>query len=300
MAINLSDLTRTLVYQNQATIQAVHADTEAIRGVDRESEKLQNRWSWVAVLGGIVGAAGVVIGFVTGFGNPAAIGLLLVIGAFVLILGIAFRAKFARRNFADKRYELLHHLLQLLDKDTAAEAAVTVRLDLARPDTAQKFVSKGQVGYWKAKFFEDPWLQLTGRLLDGTAYSLTVVEKCQHRSRWKTSRSGKSKHKTKTKTATMAVLRLKPKPSKHRHLARLASDAADAVQLPSWAMLKSIEIEGGVLLLKASVKSEWSVPAAERGQPLCDGVQLIAMMFLSLYQVVNLSKVLTKAEPGAA
>ena len=95
-------------------------------------------------------------------------------------------------------------------------------------------------------------------------------------------------------------VRLKPKPSKHTQLDRLAPGVADAVQLPGWAALKSIEVEGGVLLLKASVKSDWSVPAARHGLPGRDGVQLIAMMFLSLYQVVNLSKVLTKAEPGAA
>lgn len=298
MAIQLSELARTLVYHNQAEIQTIQSDVEAIRRFDRKNEKLRSIWGWLALAGGIVCVLGGITGIATD--SPVVFWSLLVIGAIFIIVGNIFRLWHKRLNFDDDRYELLGQVLRLLEKDSASNAVVQARLDLGRPDARMKFVRKGSAGRWEAKFYEDQWLRLAGRLLDGTSYNLAVTERFQHRVRWTTSRSGKWKNKRKTKSATKAVLRLKPKPSKHLHLWKLAPDAANAIQLPDWAWVKSIAVEGGVLVLKVSVKVDWGVPLPDRERPWCDGVHLIAMMFLSLYQIVNLSKVLTKAGPGVA
>ena len=156
------------------------------------------------------------------------------------------------------------------------------------------------------KYYEDPWLHLRGRLLDGTTYDLTVIERFQVRSRWKRGRSGKMKHKTKTKSATVVVLRLKPKAAKHAYLQRLASDARNAVQLPGWVQLRDLGVADGLLVLKVGTKTVWSVPdhpnkPSKRGQaPKTEvphnGQQMTAMMFLSLYQVLNLSRAISKGQ----
>ena len=36
-----------------------------------------------------------------------------------------------------------------------------------------KLKRKGQVKQWKVEYYVDPWLTLTGRLLDGSAHSVS-------------------------------------------------------------------------------------------------------------------------------
>ncbi|MCZ7648688.1 MAG: hypothetical protein M5U26_26100 [Planctomycetota bacterium] len=49
--------------------------------------------------------------------------------------------------------------------------------------------------------------------------------------------------------------------------------------------------EPGSLLLKAALKGEWAVKESKAGEVTCvDGVKLVALMFLSLYQALNLAR----------
>ncbi len=287
---------RRQVYQTTGAVAQILEDVGRLEERDKHHEQRMGQWGAVAGLGGLLLVSGVILGVATSFASGVLIGGLLASGAIALIVGLVVRFQYGRGNFDDKRYRLLGKLLHLIGKDTAQEAQLQVRLDLRRPDTRDKFVSEGSAGPWKVKFYRDPWLQLQGRLLDGTSFQVAAIELSQYRSRWKTSASGKSKHKSKTKTATEAVLCLRPKITKYEHAVQFSAEAAkDAVKLPDWVALKSIDITDRGLTLKVKAKAPWNI--ASRGkQPERDGVHMIAMMFLSLYQILNLSRAMSKAE----
>lgn len=100
------------------------------------------------------------------------------------------------------------------------------------------------------------------------------------------------KHKTKTKTASEFALRLKPKAKRYQHLTDIGRDVRSVVQLPPSVDLKGITVQDGGLVLKVKCKRPWT--EGEKGRQNSSGSRIVAMMFLSLYQVLNLSRRMTK------
>ncbi|MFT7643966.1 MAG: hypothetical protein ACI9G1_005732 [Pirellulaceae bacterium] len=238
--------TSTLVYQSDAIISSIQADIDQIRQFDKEKEGKQRVWGASAIVAVVTGVALFLLGVM--MEQP-----ILVAGTVLgAVTGIACGIMWwlsKGYNVDDDRYQLLSGILRLISADTAKDAPVNVNMDLRRPDHKTKYTRKGTAGHWNVNFYEDSWLNLRGKLLDGASYNLVLIEKFQARSRWKTSRSGKSKRKTKTKTATGAILRIKPKAAKHGYLENLSADVATAVKLPNWVELKSVTMENGVLVL---------------------------------------------------
>ncbi len=297
MSSPLELATRTLIYENRATIANVLAYIGELQQLDKVSEKRAKRWGCAALSAIPLAIFGVFIGAITsGRDVPVFMFGIWGVAAVLLIVGLILWLSNRRYNLEDRRYLLTGKVLELLAKDSAADALVDVKMDLRKPGHASKFTRQGKVRDWKVKYFEDTWLQLRGRLLDGTSYQLIVLEKFQARSKWTRSRSGKSKHKSKTKSATDVALRLKPKTNKYAQLTTLSHDAAAAVQLPPWVTLKALQVSDGTLLLKAGTKLPWDIPSEKmKLQGQGNGVDMIAMMFVSLYQVLNLSRIITKA-----
>ncbi len=296
MATPIDIARKSHVYGARATTRQLLADIAQLRDLDKLSEKQQRRWTMVALAGVLLTVGSIIIGVVTGFSIPLLVVGLLLLSVGALITGIVMSVLHGRMNYDNKRYEMLNGVLDLLGRDTHPDAVLHVRMDLRNPNHQQKFRTTGQAGPWKVRYFEDPWMNVQGRLLDGTAYQLTMIEDFQSRSRWKRSASGKNKHKTKTKTATTWVLRLRTKPDKHPYIGQLSPDVAGAVQLPPWVTLKSVEAKGNTLVLKVNAKTAWHVAPTPGRRPSQDGLAVVAMMFLSLYQVVNLSRRLAKAQ----
>lgn len=282
---------RTLSYEGALTAPQVTAMVDVIRGIDKFSESKKKQWGILAACGGV---GGLIIGYLLVEFVNEVLGGLIIIGG--IAFGVfAFRAmkRYGRMDFADERYELLNSVAKMLARDMTSNELLQVRLDLTRPNERDKYVRKGKAGHWDVKYYEDPWLTMTGQFLDGTKYQLLVVEKFQARDRWKRSRSGKSKHKSKSKTGTAAVLRLKPKSSKVADWTANLDANQKAIQLPDWVEFKGLQEEGDVLVLKVGTKTPWAVPATRAKS---DGVEMVSMMFLSLYQIVNLSKAVAKAK----
>jgi hypothetical protein len=90
----------------------------------------------------------------------------------------------------------------------------------------------------------------------------------------------------------IAKVQLRVKPERYHHLERLGPHARNAVQLPPGTQLKSLGVEADRITLTVRVNSPWGFNDTERGQ--VNAVRLVAMMFLSLYQVLNLSRRLDK------
>ena len=276
----------SLVYQHSGQPGQVFADVDDLRALDKTFEAKGKMWFILSSVFTLLCLAGVILSIVLE-GHP--IGLALAGFAFVVAVPcVVMRLKLGKLNTEDRRYELLEGLLQLLQTDMAPESRMRVQLVLSRPNVKKKFSHNGESGAWTVKYYTDTWLKLEGRFLDGTAFLVEVVERFQERSRWATSRSGKKKRKTKTKSATVFRLRLKPKAKRYQHLSEIGANAQGALQLPEAVQTKGLQVEDGGLSVKVQSKADWQAG---------EGKQVVAMMFISLYQILNLSRAITK--PGS-
>jgi len=297
MALDLQGFKKTLIYELEGPVREVQRDVPRLRIVDKHFEKAAFRVLMVALfflLATIGTGIAAYMAMDSGAENlpifAGATGGLLVI----TIVAFIIRGRRKRLDTEDRRYELLGQVLKLLKADMADDATIKVRLDLGKADTKAKFDKKGQAGRWKVKYYVDPWLQLRGRLLDGTRFLLTMIDKTQHRSCWKTSMSGKKKYKTKTKHGAEASLLLKVKPSRHPALQKLGTDASAALQLPPNVEAKDLQVGAEGITLKTRLDPDWAVPGPNDADDNMGGPHMVAMMFLSLYQILNLSKAIGK------
>jgi hypothetical protein len=281
----VEQLSQSRRFQGQLTTQQLTSSLAELEDLDKTSEKKKTK----GCLASFGGMALLVMGFVVAVGAemPVVGGPCAIAGIGVIIWGIIIRSAAGRTDFEDRRYQLLGQLTRLLSADMDPDAPIDVQLDLDKVNTGNKLVRKGKAGPWKVKFYEDTWLSLRGQLLDGTRFTVSLTEKHQDRSRTKRSASGKMKHKTKTKSGVLAVVSLKPKEKRYPTAGQLGAQARGAVQLPPTVELKDLSTRDNVLTLKAASKVSWTVES---------GVQLLSQMLLSLYQVLNLSRQIDKAQ----
>ncbi len=296
--------------RTQLTAEQIQTGVAEIRQLDRHSERKANSGCAQAV----IGVLGIFFGFVTAAVTEQPAFLLISLGAVVwILLSLARYFLSKKSDFENRRYELLAKVVELLSKDMSPDAQLDLALNLLPQNDKSKFTHKGKAGHWNVQHYHDSWLSLEGRLLDGTKFSLHLAEKHQARSRMKRSSRGKMKYKSKSKNSSEATLFLKVKAEKYPQLAALGEGVQAAVQLPYWAHPKSVEVNGETLMLRVTTPTAWKVdgppaPADEKAAPKkkpqqqgshADGVELVMSMFLSLYQVLNLSRAIQKSSsPG--
>jgi len=266
------------------TVSELRQAIEDIRSADEVAEQKKRKGTILIVVGILLAIGGLIIGAMAEMVAVTIGGIGL--GAGSLVVGIVIRAA-VKGDYDNHRFELADRLLGLLGSDMAPDSPVHLRMDLSKTDAKTKFVGESTAGRWKVKQFQDPWLGLGGRLLDGTRFRIGVTDHHQNRSCWKTSRSGKRKHKTKTKAGVEVRVDLKVKEARYPGLGSLAEDPGAAVQLPEWALVKGIDVADGSLSIRAAAKG--GVTAAD-----FDTDQLVANMLLSLYQVLNLTRAVKK------
>lgn len=293
MSQALREFEQTLIYKNTAPATDIVTDLGEIHEIDKSMEKKAKRFG---CMGGLLLPASL-LSFPLFIGTPPAVWLtwlVLCIGGGITLLVIAFRAN--KQNVEDRRYELARAIVDLLARDASPDAQFTINLSLRAATRKENFQEKGKAGHWNFKLYHDPWLHLEVKLLDGTHCRIVLTERHQKRHRWKTSASGKSKLKTKVKSALEAAIRLKPKTEKYTKLGEIGADARGAIQLPDWSSPKALAVEEGGLVMKAATKSEWDAPKEGARGTGPHGVHMVAMMLLSLYQILNLSRAITKSE----
>lgn len=305
MTLNAARFQKALTYKSDAAAKSVLADLDRIRACDAETEKQQSKWMWIMLLSVLLGGA-------MTLGSAAAdllalAAILGVVAAIAFVFSLVTYLRHRSSNIDNRRYVLATQLINLLRVDLARETSLAIAADFRRANHKEKLHGKGQAGPWKVSFYRDPWLQLSGRFADGTSFDLVHTELTQARTQVKRSHSGKPKHKSKTKHGYEAELRLRFKPSKYRHMASLQADAEEAVQLPAGAVLKKLKHTDRDLVLRVAGKGSWSVvqgvagggQAAKKRADVVgdgpDGTRLLSLMFLSLFQILNLSKAIDKA-----
>jgi len=293
VSLIIDQFKRSKRYQRAAAAEKIVADVGTLRRWDLDAEARRAKFG--RYCGGAAAAA--LVCFILSFVLPGFVmvtaPLALIFVSLALVAGVKYFAA-KKQDVENRRYELVSKILSLVGADIDPDAAVTVQLDLSPTEQSSKLESKGERGRWKVKYYVDPWLSVEGRFLDGTRFRLALTEYFQRRTRWAQSRSGKMKRKSKSKTATRATLQLKVKPSKYPGLDKVAGSAQGAVQLPEQATLRGVSGDATGLVLKAGMPLGWTAPPP--GEPDQDhgGARTVAMMFMSLYQVLNLTKAASK------
>lgn len=301
MPLNLDEFKSSLIYEQQATAAEMVADIDQLRKLDREAESELTMWLYVLIasLAVVIGCvvASIAIGGVVVLG-AVPVGAIALIGA--IVAGIQ-RWRLGAFDLENRRYELVQGVLNMVGRDMDRDQAIKIRLDLRTPQHDQKLAGEASRGRWSVKFYRDPWLQMRGKLLDGTVFDIYVLEKYQSRGKWG-GRKG-NKWKTKDRSATEVIVELTPKAEKYPNLDAMAEQLYGAVRLPQWVTLKLLHLNQGTLTLRVTTPADWDCPSPpEPGkQPAptaFHGVDLISLMFLSLYQPLNLTRAVEKAQRG--
>ncbi|MGI9442076.1 MAG: hypothetical protein ACR2N1_06395 [Rubripirellula sp.] len=293
---------KTLVYKSKSSPETVIAQLSSLRSMDKRVEEARKKYGIVRLAGGLAfvgGFLGILAldGLDAGIVGLIVVLLLMVGGALAFIWGMYCLNANSMQDVPDRRYEAALGILKLVRKDLAQDSLVEIQVDCRPHNHKSKKVRTGKVSYWNVKYHVDNWFVLRGAFADGTKFSMMLIEKHQDRSRTKRSASGKIKHKSKTKIASEAILRFKIKPKKNPDLrdgwqGRVKSSHA-AVRLPAWTQRKSLDAKGDRITLRSTTKSSWdAVNRAQQGATKVqrDGVKWMAMMFLSLYGVLDAAK----------
>lgn len=298
MPLDLERFKQDPVYTFEGSVAQIRADVQEIRAVDRDAEETLTFWFYVLLAGIALIVAGIAIGVLAS--DYSIVGIVIgVMGGVTLLVALFQRWQIGHLDFDDRRYELLDGVLNLLNVDIPDDETLRLRLDLRTPEHDSKFTREGYAGRWQVKYYTDAWLQLEGRFLDGTKFRLQATDKFQSRGRWGGRRG--NKWKTKTKCRYDFEVTLKPKPHKYPHKQTATADLQGALQLPQWCWLKFAQAREDALVLQVWTDADWQVPSEAKDQTSqFNGVDLVAMMFLSLYQPLNLAKAIDKAKPSVA
>ena len=277
---------RSLQYSGIVPVASAASDMNYLRSIDKMVESRKWISCVVASIAGVMMMGGC---FLLEY-KPLLFGGLALVGFLTFLAGLISAWRYHQFDLDDRRYEFVASLLPLLQVDMEENATAEIHMNFLPHNHKSKFQRKGKVGYWDANFYNDAWFSMRGRFLDGTKFSMTLLEKQQDRSRWKTSMSGKLKRKTKTKNASEVIVSLKFKNKRYPNAQELASGIQQFVRLPQWAELKSVTAEGDALTLRSTTKSGWSAGNPQGKKPARDGVGWVSMAFLSLYKLLNEAK----------
>lgn len=294
MAFNIQSFRKTLLYQSSTSASQLKVNLKQIAEQDQLAEKQSRKYNTIAVILGVL----TLLSFLLAVGVSPMATVLLVVLFVATVTTAIIASRWGRLDIRNLRYLLPERLVDMVSRDMAREEPLTVRLDFSKPIEKRKKVSTQPYPArrgWKEDSFEDPWLQMEGRLLDNTVFDFRLQELSVTRYGWKRGRSGKRKFKRKTKPKGFeAALLLKFPRKKYGAITVIASDLQNAIKLPQKVTLKQLKVNDHQLLLRIKIASDYQQLWQE--DAILDGLyRVIAQMFLSAYQGLNLSKELSKA-----
>jgi hypothetical protein len=300
MPIELKQFRKSLIYEATASVSNVIADLQEISSLDKFAELQQKKYSKQALYYflGVV-ASIVLIGIMSLFSiDPGLLGLialLLILASFGLtiagIYALVVRFKFGRLNISNYRYEIAKKVLEMLARDIDKETKIEFRLSFQQirsKENKTETIPHPHKQKWSIDKHQHVWLKVKGQFLDKTRFALTTTGISKTQYGWKRGRSGKHKYKTKTKSLGLDVtLNLTYPQRRYGAVKILQSEIAHAVKLPKLSYMRSLEIGEKSMYMNVRI-----APQVEDNQQ--EIYQTITMMFLSLYQVLNLAKLLSK------
>ncbi|KZL50593.1 hypothetical protein PN456_10660 [Nodularia spumigena CS-586/05] len=300
MPIELRQLRQKLIYEDTAGFDSITTDLDDIAALSQLAEikqkKFGNQAKYYFVCAAVLGLVTFSISSVTiasGFLNIAV--FLLYVGLVSLIIaGIyaLFRMfKFQRLNLINYRYNLIRQVMQMLGRDLEDTHSIYLKLSFQKGENKEYKTNTLPHPYksgWKIDIFENQWLNIKGRFLDKTRFVLTITELSKRQYGYKRSSSGKNKYKSKLKSGGLEVnLYLTYSQRRYGAVKLLQNDVRDAIKIPQFSKVRGLKVTDRNMNLTVRISPQF----AENQEKI---YQTILAMFLSLYQVLNLAKMLSK------
>ena len=300
MAINLKTFAKDLTYRADTSVRQIFKDLKELAEIKQLAEKKVayfRTWA-VGIWLGIV--LSIIVGFFAAANNIALLLFLtewmsVVFFIFLILIITAIfcsvkQSYYNKLKLRDERYELPKKILSMVNRDRTPNSNVKIMIHFTPAGNMGKKIQTlphpliriGRKQGWKLDIFEDQWLTLEGNFLDSTNFFLTVTE--LNRRAYGRNPRGKSKSKNKPK-GTEINLKLSFPSKKYGSIHLIQNAAPEAVKLPEQVNLKRMKVTGKAIDLTVHT------PHFFKQEEI---YQTITMMFLSLYQVLNFAKWLSK------
>jgi len=289
MAINLETFAKDLTYQANTSVRQIFKDLKELAEIKQLAEQKAAYfsdlvfWSWLGIVLIIIGWFFALFNFLT---NWMIFGFFMFV---ILIIPARFcsvkRSYYNKLKLQDDRYELSKKILSMVNRDRTPNSNVKILIHFTPAGEKGKKVQTlrhPRKRGWQLDIFADQWLTLEGKFLDSTNFFLTVTE--LNRTAYGTNYRGKWKSKNKPK-GTEINLKLSFPRKKYGSIHVIQKAAPEAVKLPEEVNLKRMKVTPKAIDL--TVKTPHFFKQEEM-------YQTITMMFLSLYQILNFAKMLSK------
>ena len=273
MPINVTELTKTGIYQATAPLAIIARDMDEIDALRLSRKKRRNQFFILALVALVVGLIVMTVGMtVTRFAPLAGVPLLIAFGGLVWVGTIANRGILA----APERTNLVKGLVAMLAADAHSKAPVSIWISLDQKGTTlceEPWLAKKK---GKERRASCEWLRLEAPMLDGTGFSQTITDFFRDRSY--VNPRGKSKKKRRTTSEVV---------QKYRFPAEIYGDPArfpeeevgTLINLPHSATLRGLRVSEKALTARVQVKL---VEA--------DLLQSCTMLSLGVYRILNLAR----------
>ena len=302
MAVNLETFAKDLTYQADTSVRQIFKDLKEIAEIKQLAEQKVayfSSWavgSWlgivliIIIIGFFFLPLIIIIRLVFPFLNTWSswIGLGFFIFAVLIVSAIFCSVKwnyYHKLKLRDDRYELPKKILSMVNRDRTPKSNVKIGIHFTPAGKMGKKIQTlphpSKQG-WKVDLFEDQWLTLEGKFQDSTNFFLTVTE--LNRTAYGRNPRGKWKSKNKRK-GTEINLKLSFPSKKYGSIHVIQNAAPEAVKLPEQVNLKKMKVTAKAIDLTVHTPPFFTQK---------EMYQTITMMFLSIYQVLNFAKRLSK------
>ena len=292
MAINLETFAKDLTYQADTSVCQIFKDLKKLPEIKQLGEQKVAYFinlaigSWLLGIGLIIIMA-FFIDSINALTNLRGLKLLLAVLIVPAIFCTVKLYYYHTLKLRDDRYELSKKILSMVNRDRTPNSNVKIMIHFTpagekgkKIQTLRHPTKRG----WKLDIFEDQWLTLEGKFQDSTNFFLTVTE--LNRRAYGRNLRGKSKSKTKPKGAEINLKLSFPR-KKYGSIHVIQKAAPEAVKLPEYVNLKRMKVTSKAIDLTVNT------PLILSQEGL---YQTITMMFLSLYQILNFAKMLSKRQ----
>ncbi len=295
MAINLKTFAKDLTYRADTSVRQIVKDLKELAEIKQLAEKKVAFFRTLAVGIWLGIVLIIIVGFFAAFNNVALMLFLtewMSVGIFmflILIITAIFcsvkQSYYNKLKLRDERCELPKKILSMVNRDRTPNSNVKIMIHFTpageKGKKIQTLPHPSKRG-WKLDIFEDQWLTLEGKFIDSTNFSLTLTD--LNRRAYGYNPRGKRKSKNKPK-GTEINLKLSFPSKKYGSIHVIQKAAPEAVKLPEDVNLKRMKVTPKAIDLTVNTPHFFNQE---------EMYQTITMMFLSLYQILNFAKMLSK------
>jgi hypothetical protein len=295
MAINLETFAKDLNYQADTSVRQIFKDLKELAEIKQLAEQKAayfSSWGRFVPLYNIFAITVFILAITNFVSDGRSLGFIIMMFVFFVVIWVSptiFYSKkqsyYNKLKLRDDRYELPKKILSMVNRDRTPNSNVKIGIyftPAGKMDKKIQTLPHPSKRGWKLDIFEDRWLTLEGKFRDSTNFFLTVTE--LNRRAYGTNARGKWKSKNKPK-GTEINLKLSFPSKKYGSIHVIQKAAPEAVKLPEDVNLKRMKVTGKTIDLTVNTPHFFEQE---------EMYQTITMMFLSLYQILNFAKLLSR------